>query len=561
LIGMTGLAWAGHRSVLAENSFFYLCAIVVAGCLVLGGATTTGALSDVILQLLAIPLLVASLWRLTGRQLGLRPPSWALVFCAALVLVPLLQVVPLPPRLWTVLPNREAETGVFELLQRDLPWMPISTSPQATWLSVLSLIPPLTVFLGTLLLDHVDRRLLSVGVLVFGAASVFLGLSQVAQGPTSSLRFFEVTNESEAVGFFANRNHFAAFLYSLTVFAAVWAVEAANAIASARRKFATRGIVALLASFTTLVLLIAAQAMARSRAGIGLTMIALLGGLALAASDRRNTTGLTPTRLLLAAVALAAMFVVQFTLYRLLERFSDDPLRDARITFARLTIPAAKLFMPLGSGMGTFIPVYASQEKPADAMIDSFANRAHNDVLELWLEAGVAGLGLMALFLGWLLAAARRLWRQNVASREIDLSLARAATIVVALIVVHSFVDYPLRTGAMMAVLAFACGLMFDPVAMTQDGPPRDSTEQGVDADHGAVAASIASAAQQPTSARAVRKELAETPKVADAPTQPSSERWGTDMDWPEEWRPSSNRQTEDAKRQPPSPPRAWPKK
>jgi hypothetical protein len=37
-------------------------------------------------------------------------------------------------------------------------------------------------------------------------------LLQVAQGPRL-LRLFAVTNLSEAVGFFANRNHFAALLF------------------------------------------------------------------------------------------------------------------------------------------------------------------------------------------------------------------------------------------------------------------------------------------------------------------------------------------------------------
>ena len=43
--------------------------------------------------------------------------------------------------------------------------------------------------------------------------------------------------------------------------------------------------------------------------------------------------------------------------------------------------------------------------------------------------------------------------------------MARAGTLVVALIVAHSFVDYPLRTGAMMAILAFACGLLVAPLS------------------------------------------------------------------------------------------------
>jgi hypothetical protein len=53
-------------------------------------------------------------------------------------------------------------------------------------------------------------------------------------------------------------------------------------------------------------------------------------------------------------------------------------------------------------------------------------------------------------------------WRPDPGSGmlEIDRNLARAATMVAALLVAHSFVDYPLRTGAMMAMMAFACALL-----------------------------------------------------------------------------------------------------
>ena len=121
---------------------------------------------------------------------------------------------------------------------------------------------------------------------------------------TSSLRFFTITNPSEAVGFFANRNHFAAALYACTVFAAAWAVEAAAPPQSRRAKLDTRWVLPLIASFTVLVILVAAQAIARSRAGLGLTIAALLGAMALAFWDRRNTSGVTPARLLVAAARL-----------------------------------------------------------------------------------------------------------------------------------------------------------------------------------------------------------------------------------------------------------------
>ena len=61
-------------------------------------------------------------------------------------------------------------------------------------------------------------------MLAVGLISVLIGLIQVAQGERSPLRFFEFTNPTEAVGFFANRNHFAALIYCLMLFALAWIV-------------------------------------------------------------------------------------------------------------------------------------------------------------------------------------------------------------------------------------------------------------------------------------------------------------------------------------------------
>ena len=191
-------------------------------CLLLGGGTGPGFLSDAVLQLLAVPLLLLALWRLCELPSAARTIRWPLAFCLAVVSVPLLQLIPLPPRIWTALPNREPMVEAFALVGRELPWMPISVSPRATWLSALSLLPALCVFLSTAQLGYRERRATSLLVLAVAILSVFVGLNQLAQGPNSPLRFFEFTNLTEAVGFFANRNHFAALLYTMTVFAAAW---------------------------------------------------------------------------------------------------------------------------------------------------------------------------------------------------------------------------------------------------------------------------------------------------------------------------------------------------
>ena len=494
---------------------FMLCSLVVIAAVVLGGGTRSGHLSDFVLQLLALPLLLVTLWQLGAGKGGSHPGVWA--FCAAVVLVPLVQTVPLPPFLWAALPNRQPQAELLELIGAKPAWQPLSVFPTATRLSLLSLIVPLAVFWGTLLLDYRQRRWLSLTLIGITVASVFLGLTQIAQGPASSLRFFEVSNLGDAVGFFANRNHFAALLYAATVFGGAWVVDVSLRSGAPQRGMLASQLVAIIASCTALVMLIAAQAMARSRAGLAITVVALAGILLLAFFDRRKSTLVTPGRLLVASVVLAAVFSTQFALYRIMERFAVDPLQDARIGFTRTTIEAAKLYMPFGSGMGTFVPVYEQFEKPADLMVNKFANRAHNDFVELWLESGVAGIILMAVFLGWFLRRATAAWRSApINATDVDAALARAASLVIALLLMHSFLDYPLRTGAVMAVFAFASALLIPPTAEKQElHSPSPSSKQ-------------------PAKASSMSPDMSVV-RGSHGPPQ----RWGENIDWPDAWDPS----------------------
>src|ERR1700734_3735556 len=329
---------AGQFKDMALSGQFWLTALTLVAALLLGGGTRGGFLSDALLQFLAIPLLLLSASRL--RDLFWRGPAksrqvrWEIAFCLAFVLVPLIKLVPLPPMLWTLLPHREPLIVSFDglghgLSGNGLPWLPISVSPNATWLSVVALLPTLAIFFGTILLGYRERRLLSVAVVAFGIVSAFLGLLQIAQGPASRLRFFSATNLSEAVGFFANRNHFAAFLYVVLLFAAVWAIDIGFAVGPwrDRRTFEARSIVAITASILAIVILLASEAMARSRAGMILTMVSLAGVYGLVLTDRRRRTlSATPLNFLFVAAGTAFILMLQFGLYRVLARFNTNPL-------------------------------------------------------------------------------------------------------------------------------------------------------------------------------------------------------------------------------------------
>ena len=142
------------------------------------------------------------------------------------------------------------------------------------------------------------------------------GFCRSPRGEQSPLRFFEFTNRTEAVGFFANRNHFAALIYCLIVFAIGWIVYWSATVRVPRNQegkqktkeyeYDTASIIAIIGSFTVLVILLAGELMARSRAGLGLTIIALLGVFALGFANRSAGFGAIVNKLLIGAIALVA---------------------------------------------------------------------------------------------------------------------------------------------------------------------------------------------------------------------------------------------------------------
>jgi O-antigen ligase len=198
-----------------------------------------------------------------------------------------------------------------------------------------------------------------------------------------------------------------------------------------------------------LVILLAGQLTARSRAGLLLAIVALLAGLAFSGMDRRAVQpGTCSIRIMIGVTAATIAFSLQFGLYRILNRFDNAMLDDGRAAILRNAISAAWAYMPFGSGLGTFVPVYQMFEQPSDIGV-AFVNHAHNDLVEIWLETGLSGLILLTIYVTWLVRRVITVWRRSFGLgevREIDVGLTRACSIVLLLLLAHSLVDYPLRT-------------------------------------------------------------------------------------------------------------------
>jgi O-antigen ligase len=419
--------------------------ILLALSFALGGASQNHALRLALVELASLPLLVLASGRLLETGVW-REHRFALGLLAAVVAIPLIQLMPLPPAVWTSLPGRDQMVLALELAGLEPGWAPLSVIPDRTWGSALALAPPAAFFLAMLSLTHIQRELMVRVCIAAAIAGILLGAAQLASGG-DSLYLWDVAAGSVR-GFFANRNHLASSLLVALPFAIVFGA------ATLRRRDRQTSALWFGALFAGLV--VVALAAIRSRAGITLFAPAMAVSLLaawIAAGRGRPGPGLL---VMVGAVGAALTAVAVLALPPILARFDTESQLEGRSDRWPLVAETAQTYLPLGSGIGSFDAVYRSVE-PLEELDSTFFNQAHNDYLETWLEAGWLGGGVILAFLIWY---ARRCWTAWKAppSREGDLQ--RAASIGIGVLLLHSVGDYPLRTTTLAVVFALCCGLL-----------------------------------------------------------------------------------------------------
>jgi O-antigen ligase len=438
----------------ATSRYFYAAASLLAAALLLGGGGTTAPVQALLIELVALGVLILLAWR------GVHSPRRDKVMLAGvlllllIVITPLAQLIPLPHAVWSRLPGRELAVSIDGLLNSARGWRPLSLDPEATWLSALYLLAPAAMFLITLQLVESDRRKLMAVAVACAFVSAAIGLLQVA-GSGSVLSIYGGTHSAFPTGLFVNRNHQADFqLIAMILCTAL--------LAQTRRfsPFAQWGLsLAAITAFT------AAVIATTSRMGFILLPIALLTSLSMLTSAR-----IAQRRIALAAAAgavlIAAGLVALSKGTRLtLQRF--DTMSDLRLEFWSDAWFAARQYFPWGSGIGTFDPVYRSIEN-LNQVGPAYVNLAHNDYLQILIEAGLWGCILICFFLGlfgWL------------AVRRIDARFSivrRAAASSILILLLHSAVDYPLRMLSLLTLAGFLGALLYP------HGAARSGTRQSV---------------------------------------------------------------------------------
>ncbi|MFC3580137.1 O-antigen ligase family protein [Sphingomonas hylomeconis] len=428
-----------------------LLCVLVGLAIVLGGSGF-GVIGNLLLQLLALPVIFIAILRLARERLD----NWTragLATVALIHLLPLLQLVPLSPALWTQMNGRDWIARGYVDLGIALPSIGISLSPEETLAWWLHLFPATGAFLLGLTVPLRERRWVAWVIVALTLVSTVLGIVQVATGYGY---LYRITNIGSAVGFFANRNHLATLL--------VMAIPLTFLLLEKRRKpmTGTRLWTAIFSIFALILVMLVGILMAGSRAGFGLSLIAILLGAATGIRWSRDVARWVPAvaaiALVLAGVAVSTVALDPVTTTQAAVK---TELQDKRIRAIPETVALGWKYFPWGSGLGAFDATFRTSTSDIN-LEDYYLNHAHNDYLETWLTAGVLGVGLIGIILIQYLGLLGRAWRARLADQQM---LSRLGALSVGLALVHCAVDYPLRTIADATVFGVLAAFIYPAMA------------------------------------------------------------------------------------------------
>ena len=441
--------------------------VFLVACLLLGGSTRS-AWPNMALQLGAIAILAWSAMSAPRAQAGLPGRNLAYL-CGAMVALVAIQLIPLPPAIWSALPGREFVVRGYGLLDQPLPWLPLSLAPYGTMTSVLWLLPPLAIIAAILRSGAYRELWLAIALGAAALWGVLLGVLQVTSGDVGNSAWYPyaVTNNGMATGFFANSNHMATLLIATIPF-----LVALLGVKRSGRRFVQQvaGRYAILCG--ALLILLLGLALNPSTAGIGLGIAVVAASLLIRTSigDRRVKYWLGGVVL----IALAAVVAILASPLqgRIAAVGADQSYATRSTSFANSMRAVADTF-PVGSGSGSFGAIYPGYENP-DVVDRWFVNHVHNDYIELVLETGLAGTLLILVFLLWWVGRAIAIWRAPIVDH-----FARAASVASAAILAHSLVDFPLRTTAIAAIFATCVAMMAGPRRREKVSRVEPEGEQG----------------------------------------------------------------------------------
>ena len=435
-------------------------ALLLAAAWFAGGVTVDVTSTDEMLVLLSLPVFAMAGWAWLQRPAPSTLPRAAFAAAALLALVPLLQwLLPIAGggSARGAIAVDLAAAGVAGGLTHA------SLTPSATEHALWSLLPPLAVFLGAAMLDHRQRRRAAQFAVGLILANLAFGFFQAGLAQDHALRLFS-KNGTGFGGAFINGNHQATALI-------IGMLLALGLAADARRRHQGEG-----RNRRTWAWLTAAAVcflcipLAGSSAGMLIGVLMLLvgvGATGVLGRLRRSRVG----QVALAGVALVGVLGLVVA-SQWLDLAQTDPLRHAA---ARESWALGSRFLPLGSGMGSFVQTFAQAAGPLFQR-GEYVNHAHNEYAQWWLEGGLLALAAALAVLAMLSWIGMTLLRERH-----HRPLGVVAWLALCALLLHSLVDFPLRTLSLMTMAGLLAGIAVAEAARVHQGPtsrPREGASQ-----------------------------------------------------------------------------------
>lgn len=430
----------------ASTLSFWLLVAFLAVLWVAGGASRADVLGQSVVRFSAWSMIVVAILALPRVDWrAVKEPAIILGTAALLVT---LQLVSLPPSIWTELPGRAIFTEAAVLTGTEQAWRPLSISPSGTTNALASLIVPAAVLLLAANLTREQHWRMAIFVLGMVGAGALLGVLQFS-GANFDNPLIN-TPAGSVAGNFANRNHFATFLALGCVLALAWAFRDETPPWKAAAAFG------LIVIFILMVLATGSRSgVVVGLTGIVLTFLAVRGRAAQHFNAIPRKIAIPVVMAGIVGVIGAIWLSVGLNRAVSVDRATMlDGEADLRSQIWPIVLDMIERYFPAGTGFGTFDPVFRISE-PDSLLNPQYINLAHNDWMQILLEGGLIGLIVLAATVTWFCFRTFRAWTSTRGPTSSRL-LPKVGSIVVALIFAASFTDYPARTPLVMALLSLA---------------------------------------------------------------------------------------------------------
>lgn len=416
----------------------------------LGGGGVAYGLPNMAIQLAAIVCLAYQGPELL--KLYARGNRTVVALVGITIALPIVQMIPIPKSLWATLPSRELLQVSLNAVDASQ-WHPVTVNTSRTLVSFLGLLMPLTVFALGLKSNEFAKQTAKIAFIAMGVCGALLGSFQLLSLQNHSLLYPEATNIGMLTGFFANRNSAAVFFVCCLLLLVSF-------------DFQRISVFKLMGGLSAGAVLVVGVILTQSRTGLillgppvillGLRFIALRSAerdtLSIGnRSGRMVAAGFLGCAALIVAISGLSDNLFESRLGTVLARF--DTTTDERSAIWEDALVSAQRYWPVGSGMGTFDEVFQIDES-LENVSTRRAGRAHNDYLEIAIEAGFVGLAIIGLWIGW------TLWATWSALARIARWEALSASNILLVIGLQSVFDYPLRNQTMLCLAAFTVGLL-----------------------------------------------------------------------------------------------------